>query len=176
MTVGKVELSGPVSASFPADLAANRLPWPLARLPRVFRFLCVGGLGLLVDLGVFTLIALYGVHPLIARLASLAVATIVTWRLNRTFTFDRSGRHQSEEAMRYIAVVAVAQATSYAVFAALVLSVAARLPQAAVIAGAAAGALISYNGHRLFAFAPRRHSRSSPDRPSTEQEVAPHAG
>jgi hypothetical protein len=29
-----------------------------------------------------------------------------------------------------------------------------RLPQAAIVAGAAVGALISYNGHRLFAFAP----------------------
>jgi hypothetical protein len=28
------------------------------------------------------------------------------------------------------------------------------LPQAAIIVGAAIGAVISYNGHRLFAFAP----------------------
>ena len=31
-----------------------------------------------------------------------------------------------------------------------------RFVPAAIIAGAAAGALISYNGHRLFAFAPRQ--------------------
>jgi hypothetical protein len=43
---------------------------------------------------------------------------------------------------------------SYAVFSVLVLSVAARLPQIAVIVGAALGTVISYNGHRLFAFAP----------------------
>ncbi len=79
------------------------------------------------------------------RLFSLAAATLVTWRLNRALTFDRSGRHQGEEALRYAAVTAAAQGTSYTVFAAL--------PQAALIAGALAGALISYNGHRLFAFA-----------------------
>ncbi len=56
--------------------------------------------------------------------------------------------------MRYAVVTAVAQGTSYAVFAVLVLTVLAALPQAAIVAGAAVGALISYNGHRLFAFAP----------------------
>jgi putative flippase GtrA len=134
------------------------LPWLLGRVPRPLRFLFVGGLGLSVDLGVFALLTLYGLHPLIARAGSLAIATIVTWRLNRAFTFDRSGRHQGAEAMRYVVVVVAAQATSYAVFAVLVLSVAMHLPQAAVIVGAAVGALISYNGHRLFAFAPRAPS------------------
>ena len=57
------------------------------------------------------------------RLFSLAAATVVTWRLNRALTFDRSGRRQRDEAMRYAAVTAAAQGTSYAVFAALVLTV-----------------------------------------------------
>jgi putative flippase GtrA len=57
--------------------------------------------------------------------------------------------------MRYAAVTALAQGTSYAVFAALVLTVFAWLPQAALMSGALVGAFVSYNGHRLFAFAPR---------------------
>ena len=61
-------------------------------------------------------------HPLLARLVSLALATLVTWRLNRALTFDRSGRRTGEEAMRYAAVAASAQAVSYAVFAALVVT------------------------------------------------------
>ena len=48
---------------------------------------------------------------------------MVTWRLNRALTFDRSGRHQGEEVLRYAAVTAAAQGTSYAVFAVLVLTV-----------------------------------------------------
>jgi len=130
------------------------------RLPRPLRFLAVGGIGLTTDLCVFTVIATYGHHPLAVRLVSLALATLVTWRLNRALTFDRSGRLQTDEAMRYAAVTAVAQGTSYAVFAALVLTVLAAVPQAALIAGAAVGAIVSYNGHRLFAFAPR-HAGSS---------------
>src|ERR1700754_4494606 len=53
------------------------------RLPRPFRFLAVGGLGLITDLGVFTALIAGWPHPLLARLVSLAAATLVTWRLNR---------------------------------------------------------------------------------------------
>ena len=132
------------------------------RLPRPVRFIGVGGIGLVTDLCVFTVVAAYGHHPLAARLVSLGVATIVTWRLNRALTFARSDRAQHDEAMRYAIVTAVAQGTSYAVFAALVLTVLGWLPQAAVICGAAVGAIVSYNGHRLFAFAPRKPV-ASPD-------------
>jgi putative flippase GtrA len=161
MTVGKFELGAACARSLTAFDVSSTLPRLLARAPRPLRFLFVGSLGLLVDLSIFTLISWCGVHPLVARLGSLAVATVATWRLNRAFTFDRSGRSQGEEAMRYVVVVVLAQTTSYAVFAALVLSVASRLPQAAVIAGAAVGALMSYTGHRLFAFAPRTQSQSA---------------
>jgi putative flippase GtrA len=126
------------------------------RLPRPLRFIAVGCIGLATDLCVFTLIAAFFPYPLAVRLASLAVATLVTWRLNRAITFARSHRAQHEEAVRYAIVTAVAQGTSYAVFATLVLTVLAWLPQAALMCGAAIGAFVSYNGHRLFAFAPRQ--------------------
>lgn len=125
-------------------------------LPRPIRFLAVGGLGLITDLAIFTLIMAHEPHPLLARLVSLAAATLVTWRLNRALTFAQSGRRPADEAMRYAAIAASAQAVSYAVFAALVVTVLAAMPQLAVLAGAAAGALLSYNGQALFAFRPRR--------------------
>jgi putative flippase GtrA len=132
-----------------------------ARLPRPLRFLLVGGIGLAFDIALFTGLVVCGVNTLIAGFLALVAATVLTWRLNRAFTFDRSGRSQGAEAMRYACVTAVAQGTSYAVFAGLALTVLASLPQAAIIAGAAVGALISYNGHRLFAFAPRNGAQPS---------------
>src|SRR5436190_2036 len=125
------------------------------RLPRPLRFLGVGGFGLLTDLCVFTAITAYGVHPLLARIFSLAAATLITWRLNRALTFDRSHRHQGDEATRYAAVTITAQGTSYTVFALLILTVMAAHPQAALVLGAACGAVIGYFGHRFFAFAPK---------------------
>ncbi len=121
-------------------------------LPKPFRFVAVGGLGLTVDLAIFTLVIAQFHHPLIARLISLAAATLVTWRLNRALTFDRSGRHPADEAIRYATVAAAAQAVSYAIFAILVVTMLAAAPQLAVLAGAAAGALVSYRGQTLFAF------------------------
>lgn len=136
-----------------------------AAMPRPTRFLGVGALGLLSDLAVFTIIAAHGFDPLLVRLLSLSCATMLTWRFNRVFTFDRSGRHPAREAMRYAIVTAAAQGASYAVFATLVLTALGGQSQAALLIGAAAGAIVSYNGHRLFAFAPRRRvSASAPER------------
>ena len=124
------------------------------RIPRPLRFFAVGAIGLTADLALITLLLSKGLHPLLAGFLALVGATVLTWRLNRAFTFDRSGRAQHEEALRYAAVTVVAQSVSYGVFAALVSTACVALPQAAVVIGAAAGALVSYNGHRLFAFAP----------------------
>jgi putative flippase GtrA len=123
-------------------------------LPRPLRFLAVGGVGLATNVILFTMMQIAGIGPLRAGFLALCAATLVTWRLNRAFTFGRTGRGQQEEAVRYACVTAVAQSASYLVFATLASTALAELPQAAIIAGAAVGALISYNGHRLFAFAP----------------------
>jgi putative flippase GtrA len=144
-----------------AGQAPRLARWPVARrlaerLPRPIRFIIVGCTGLAVDLSLFTAIVAYAHHPLAVRLITLTVATFVTWRLNRAFTFARSHRPAHDEAMRYAAVTALAQGTSYVVFAVLVLTAFAWLPQAALMSGAFVGAFVSYNGHRLFAFAPRR--------------------
>jgi putative flippase GtrA len=146
-----------VSRDFPPANAAStdKLQLLAARFPRPLRFLGVGGFGLLTDLCVFTAITAYGVHPLLARIFSLAAATLVTWRLNRALTFDGSHRHQGDEATRYAAVTVTAQGTSYTIFALLILTVMAAHPQAALLLGAACGAVIGYCGHRFFAFAPK---------------------
>jgi putative flippase GtrA len=143
MSVGKVELG---AAHDPLRALAERLPRPL-------RFLGVGGLGLTTDFCVFTILIGHEPRPLLMRVFSLAAATLVTWRLNRALTFDHSGRQQHDEAMRYAAVTAVSQGTSYAVFAALVLTAFGAMPQLALFIGAVVGAAVGYNGHRLFAFA-----------------------
>jgi putative flippase GtrA len=132
----------------------------MERVPRPFRFLGVGALGLFTDLCVFSLLLYGGVTPLPARALALVLATTLTWRLNRLITFDLTGREQHDEALRYAAVTVMAQGTSYLVFSVLVLTVLAWLPQAALILGAAVGALLSYNGHRLLSFAPHAlHAR-----------------
>jgi putative flippase GtrA len=155
MRIGRVEFGAAEAAVPPRAVAFGDLICRfLELLPRPFRFLGVGGLGLATDLAIFTLLIAHGLQPLLARLISLAVATLVTWQLNRAFTFGRSGRRASDEALRYAAVALFAQATSYAVFAALVITLSAGAPQLAVLIGATAGALVSYKGQVLFTFRP----------------------
>jgi putative flippase GtrA len=158
MAAGKFSYSGSDADRTHKPIETDKVRQLANRLPRQLRFLAVGGLGITTDIGFFTLAAAHGAHPFAARALSLGVATLVTWRLNRHLTFEHSERNQSSEAMRYLAVTLTAQATSYAVFALLVVTAMAALPQLAIIIGAAIAALVSYNGHRLIAFAPHKPS------------------
>ena len=161
MTTSEMDSGSAAAVSAFARNAHDPLRHLVEWLPRPIRFLGVGAIGLLTDVTVFTAISTRFDAPLVVRLLSLAAASLVTWRLNRALTFEASGRRTHDEAMRYVAVTVVAQGVSYAVFAALVLSVLHWLPQAALITGAAIAAVFSYYGHRLFAFAPRRARASS---------------
>ena len=156
MRMSDVEF-GAAAEAIPAPAASDHDPVRqfVEVVPRPLRFLSVGAVGLITDLAVFTVVLAHGLHPLLARLVSLAVATVVTWRLNRALTFDRSGHRPSHEAMRYAAVTGCAQGVSYVTFAVLVVTVFAATPQLAVIVGAAVAALFSYKGQALFTFRPR---------------------
>ena len=152
-------------ASSGAGPAGAGFGWPRVgthRLSPLLRFLLVGGVGLVADIALFTLMLILGLHPLLAGLAALVAATVLTWRLNRIFTFKRTGRGQRDEAVRYAAVTAAAQSTSYIVFAILASTVFASVPQVAILVGAGVGAVVSYNGHRLFAFAPLKPCAATP--------------
>jgi len=156
MRVSDMEI-GEAADATPAPAASDHDPIRqfIQVVPRPLRFLSVGAVGLVTDLAVFTVVLGHGLHPLLARLVSLAIATIVTWRLNRALTFDHSGHRPSHEAMRYAVVTGCAQGISYLTFAVLVVTVFASTPQLAVIIGAAVAAIFSYKGQALFTFRPR---------------------
>ena len=75
-------------ASFSGDSLQN----VAMRIPRPLRFLAVGAAGLTAHLALFTLLLSNSLHPLPAGFLALVGATVLTWRLNRSFTFDRSRR------------------------------------------------------------------------------------
>jgi putative flippase GtrA len=131
----------------------------VARQPLVaafLRFLGVGVVGLAVDASIFSALDHLYVAPEVSRAASLAVATAVTWRLNRRHTFGASGRRLPVEALRYAAVTLVAQGFSYAVFLALVYEVPALPRLFSLLVGAGLAAFVGFAGHKIFAFAPAR--------------------
>ncbi|NNM74929.1 GtrA family protein [Enterovirga aerilata] len=137
-----------------ATAASAPLRRPLAEHP-LPRFLAVGGIGFSVDAFVFSLAAAAGAADWLARAVSLAVATIVTWRLNRRFTFRPSGRRSEAEAMRYAGVALCAQALNYGLFLALRAVAPALWPVAALAASAGSAAGFSFAGQALVTFRPR---------------------
>lgn len=153
--------------AYPARLNVSmshvlRLTQRLERLGRslpkgLILFVCVGLTGLVAHTGVFSLMFRTGwLNYTEAWLTALAVATGVTWSLNRRFTFKKSGRHGGWEVLRYAAVAGLAQSVSYVVSRGL-LAVAPHLaPELAVILGAVAATAFSYTGQRFFTFAPAR--------------------
>ncbi len=61
-----------------------------ALLKRLSRFAVVGGLGFVVDAGLTVTLIQVGLDPFSARLIAIALAMLVTWRLNRALTFGAS--------------------------------------------------------------------------------------
>ncbi len=126
----------------------------MSTLPAFVRFGFVGCAGLFSDTLAFTALCMFGWHPFLARLLSLAFATLVTWSLNRRITFDKQPRRIGNEASRYVMVTLVAQGLSYSVFVTLITIFPHVLPQISLVAGAVAGAVLSFNGHKLVSFGP----------------------
>ncbi len=74
---------------------------------RALSFGLVGAIGFLVDGGVLTFLSQsLGVNIYLARLVSFGLATIVTWYLNRRYSFRSAnqGLHRRVEYLRYLTV------------------------------------------------------------------------
>jgi putative flippase GtrA len=126
----------------------------LALAPKgLIRFLVVGVGGLSVDVAVLWLMKDgAGLSHAWARVVSLCVATLVTWALNRHFTFGESGGSRRWELLRYIAVAAVAQSVNYVTYLA-VLEAAPHIDyRLAAVIGAVVATGFSYTGQRFFTF------------------------
>ncbi len=88
---------------------------------RFLRFLCVGALGFAIDAGLtMTLTFEAGWSAFTARVPAFLLATLVTYELNRRWTFRvRTGRwHQRYAA--YLVAVGAGTALNYATYAALI--------------------------------------------------------
>lgn len=80
----------------------------------------MGGLGFAVDLGCTALLVWSGVSPFYARPPAIALATVVTWIANRSFTFQVMEKTSLAEGMRYAATALAAACVNYAIYSLLV--------------------------------------------------------
>lgn len=133
-------------------------PTPPSRTAAEFlRFAVAGATGFAVDAGlVLAFTSGLGWQPVIARLPAFAVALVVTWWINRHWTFKSSdhGRGLLAEFASYGAVQLTGGAANIGVYA-LVIQLTDKTPVdllIAMAAGAGVGMCINYLGARKFVF------------------------
>jgi len=120
----------------------------------MFSFGVVGTIGFLVDAGVLlAAVPLLGLYA--GRLVSFAIAVLVTWALNRTFTFhDRRTDSLPVELALYISSQSFGALTNMAVYTAAVLlsDWMKAYPVAALALGSIAGMAVNYSAAHFFVF------------------------
>jgi putative flippase GtrA len=140
---------------------------PRGEADRFARFCLVGGLGFVTDAGVMALcIHGLGWGPITARVLSFTVAVLVTFQLNRTFSFaDRRGLPILPALAGYLMVQAFGFACNMLVFALAILRLPAPFcaPLAALALASAAALFLNYAGARFLVFS--RASLPSAARP-----------
>ncbi|WP_245271682.1 GtrA family protein [Rhizobium sp. IBUN] len=131
----------------------------MAELPRqILGFAVAGILGFAVDLGVLLLTLQLGFGFFVGRAMSFLAAVLVTWCINRHFTFRH---HRSQEVhkewWRYFATMSLGGLFNYLVYCLVVLTLPMLwlLPAFAVGAGSLAGMSLNFIGAKLWVFKPR---------------------
>jgi len=150
--------SHPGGQPAPRTLDAARLR---AWLREMARFLSVGAVAFVVDLGLFNLL-LYGPghvlghKPLTAKVITLTIATVVSWVGNRYWTFaHRRTEQRGRELVVYgvINVVGALIPVGTLAFSRYVLHVAGPLQDnAATVLGIAVATVLRYVGYKLWVF------------------------
>ncbi|MCA1775670.1 MAG: GtrA family protein [Loktanella sp.] len=126
---------------------------------QLVRFACVGGIGFVVDGGLLWLLTAQSVNPYLARAISFPVAVVVTWLLNRAWSF-RLARLSSRRGQfrRYFSVQVLGSLTNYAVYALWIASLG--TAQVTVLTGfalgSAIGSILNFIGARYYAFRAHR--------------------
>lgn len=86
-------------------------------LKRFLRYCLVGGVGFCTDAGILQAgIKLLGFGPIAARVPSFMVAVLVTWYLNRNFTFRKPEKSFRESFPAYISANIVGLAINFGVY------------------------------------------------------------
>ncbi len=119
------------------------------------RFGVVGAIGFVVDGGLLWLLISLDISPYVARALSFPVAVVVTWVLNRNWTFVATRHaHPKGQFQRYFAVQVVGALSNYGVYSLIILGfgVASAIVFWAFVAGSALGAVLNFCGARYVAF------------------------
>lgn len=118
-----------------------------------FAFLVCGFISLCVDALILKLLTLlFGLHPIVARLAAISVAMVAGWLSHRTFTFALTTPPTLAEFLRYVAIGWAVSAINYGLFVVIMLARPALEPLIALVASSLVAMVFAYLGMRYGAF------------------------
>jgi putative flippase GtrA len=117
-------------------------------------FVFSGGLSFIIDASVLKLLtAGLGMHPLLARIVSVACAIVAGWLSHRTFTFRMTTPPTLAEFLRFAGLQStVLVCINYGIYAAILLLWPAFGPLFAMVVSSAVAMVFSYFGMRYAAF------------------------
>lgn len=132
------------------------VPAGLSPLRHGLGFFASGGIAFSVDALILKLLtAVFGVHPIVARLAAISIAMVAGWLAHRTFTFAVRARPSLAEFLRYAGVAWSAAAVNYGLFVLIILLRPTTEPLVALVVSSAGAMTFSYLGMRFAAFRER---------------------
>jgi putative flippase GtrA len=116
-------------------------------------FVLSGSLAFTTDAGILkALTAIFGVHPILARIVSISFAHVVGWLSHRRFTFRLATQPTFAEFLRYVGVQSTVALINYGIYVAVVLLRPGIEPLLALVISSGAAMLFSYFGIRFAAF------------------------
>jgi len=116
-------------------------------------FVLAGGTAFAVDAAVLALLtAVFGVHPIAARVVGIALAMVTGWLMHRTFTFAIATSPSLAEFLRYASVAWAAAAVNYAAFVLILLARSGTHPHIALLLSSILSMVFAYVGMRFAAF------------------------
>jgi putative flippase GtrA len=116
-------------------------------------FVLSGGAAFITDAGILKILtALFGIHPLLARIVSVSFAHAVGWLSHRRFTFRLTAPPTFAEFMRYAGVQSTVALLNYGIFALILVLRPTLDPLVALFASSGIAMFFSYFGIRFAAF------------------------
>jgi putative flippase GtrA len=116
-------------------------------------FVLSGSLAFATDAGILkALTAAFGVHPILARIVSIAFAHVVGWLSHRRLTFRLATRPTVAEFLRYVGVQSTVALINYAIYVAVILLRPGIEPLLALVISSGVAMFFSYFGIRFAAF------------------------
>ena len=137
------------------DIPAMNWPALRQKLERLVRFGISGVLAVSTDVLVTSLLTRYlDMNPLYARIAAIALATVVGWLAHRRITFSVAGRPTWNEFARYVGVAWLSIVTNYSVFAVLV-SFTETTAEIAIVLSSLVAMFVAFFGMKFLVFRAR---------------------